>query len=64
VFALYLLLSGLERLLVEFVRRNKEVFAGLTGPQLESVALMVIGLVWLWLIARRRGVAALRASPA
>jgi phosphatidylglycerol:prolipoprotein diacylglycerol transferase len=64
VFALYLLLSGLERLLVEFIRRNAEVFAGLTAPQLESVALMVIGTVWLWLMVRRRGVAALRASPA
>jgi phosphatidylglycerol---prolipoprotein diacylglyceryl transferase len=64
VFALYLLLSGLERLLVEFIRRNAEVFAGLTAPQLESIALMVIGTVWLWLMTRRRGVAALRASPA
>ena len=64
VFALYLLLSGLERLLVEFIRRNAEVFAGLTAPQLESVALMVIGTVWLWLMTRRHGVAALRASPA
>jgi phosphatidylglycerol:prolipoprotein diacylglycerol transferase len=64
VFALYLLLSGLERLLVEFIRRNADVFAGLTAPQLESVALMAIGTVWLWLMTRRRGVAALRASPA
>jgi hypothetical protein len=40
------------------------VFAGLTAPQLESIALMVIGTVWLWLMTRRRGVAALRASPA
>ena len=29
--------SGLERFLVEFIRRNKEVFAGLTAPQLESI---------------------------
>ena len=27
VFALYLLCSGLERFLVEFIRRNTEVFA-------------------------------------
>jgi len=33
-----LLLSGTERLLIEFIRRNKEVALGLTGPQLESVA--------------------------
>ena len=31
----------LERFLVEFVRRNDDVFAGLTQPQLLSVAMMV-----------------------
>ena len=41
VFALYLLLSGLERFLVEFIRRNNEVLAGLTAPQLESLGLML-----------------------
>ena len=40
VFALYLLGSGLERFLVEFVRRNSEVLAGLTAPQLESLGLL------------------------
>jgi len=64
VFALYLLLSGFERFLVEFIRRNTEVFAGLTAPQLESVGLMAIGVAWLALMARRGGAAALRASPA
>ncbi len=64
VFALYLLLSGLERLLVEFIRRNSEVFAGLTAPQLESIGLMLIGAVWLAFIMRGRGLGALRASPA
>jgi phosphatidylglycerol:prolipoprotein diacylglycerol transferase len=60
VFALYLLLSGLERFLVEFIRRNHEVFAGLTSPQLESLGLVVIGSVWLAAMARRGGTAALR----
>ncbi|MFI5004240.1 MAG: prolipoprotein diacylglyceryl transferase [Solirubrobacterales bacterium] len=60
VFALYLLLSGLERFLVEFVRRNSEVFAGLTAPQLESVGLMIVGVVWLALMMRGRGLAGLR----
>ncbi|MDQ6810507.1 MAG: prolipoprotein diacylglyceryl transferase [Actinomycetota bacterium] len=58
VFALYLLLSGLERLLVEFIRRNSEVLAGLTGPQLESIALVAIGTAWLAALARRGGMAA------
>jgi phosphatidylglycerol---prolipoprotein diacylglyceryl transferase len=60
IFALYLLLSGLERFLVEFIRRNKEVFVGLTAPQLESIALMVIGSAWLFTLVHRGGMAALR----
>jgi phosphatidylglycerol---prolipoprotein diacylglyceryl transferase len=60
VFALYCLLSGLERFLVEFIRRNKEVLAGLTAPQLESVLLMIVGAVWLALMMRGRGLAGLR----
>jgi phosphatidylglycerol:prolipoprotein diacylglycerol transferase len=58
LFALYLVLSGLERFLVEFVRRNDEVWAGLTVPQIESVVLMVIGLAWIALASRRRAVLA------
>ncbi len=64
IFALYLLLSGLERFLVEFIRRNNEVFVGLTAPQLESVALIVIGSVWLLAMARPDGMSSLRVSTA
>ena len=56
LFALYLVLSGLERFLVEFIRRNDEVWAGLTVPQIESLALMVIGLGWIAVASRRRAV--------
>jgi phosphatidylglycerol:prolipoprotein diacylglycerol transferase len=62
VFALYLVLSGLERFLVEFIRRNKEVLAGLTAPQVESLVLLAIGLVWLALMTREGGLSALRAQ--
>jgi phosphatidylglycerol---prolipoprotein diacylglyceryl transferase len=62
VFALYLVGSGLERFLVEFIRRNKEVLAGLTAPQLESLVLLAIGLVWLGAMARRGGWAGLRSA--
>jgi len=64
IFALYLLLSGLERFLVEFIRRNKEVLIGLTAPQLESAALIVIGSVWLFMMVRRGGMSALRPAMA
>jgi phosphatidylglycerol---prolipoprotein diacylglyceryl transferase len=53
LFAAYLVLAGAERFLVEFVRRNDEVLAGLTAAQLESVALMVAGTVWIALATRR-----------
>ncbi|HXA54835.1 MAG TPA: prolipoprotein diacylglyceryl transferase family protein [Solirubrobacteraceae bacterium] len=62
VCALYCLFSGLERLLVEFIRRNHEVFIGLTAPQIESVILMIVGAVWLSLMMRGRGLAGLRAE--
>ena len=53
LFAFYMVLSGTERLLVEFVRRNHRVVAGLTTPQLESIGLMVVGGIWILVQARR-----------
>ena len=53
LFALYLVLAGAERFLVEFIRRNDEVLAGLTQAQLLSVAMMVAGGVWIATVARR-----------
>ena len=64
IFALYLLLSGLERFLVEFIRRNKEVLIGLTAPQIESAALIVIGTTWLFMMVRRGGMASPRGAAA
>jgi phosphatidylglycerol---prolipoprotein diacylglyceryl transferase len=55
LFALYLVLSGAERLLVEFVRRNHRVVAGLTAPQLESIGLLVAGMFWLFWMDRNGG---------
>ncbi|MEA2410641.1 MAG: phosphatidylglycerol---prolipoprotein diacylglyceryl transferase [Thermoleophilaceae bacterium] len=47
LFALYLVLSGVERLLVEFIRRNDEAALGLTLPQLISVGMILAGGAWL-----------------
>ena len=55
LFACYLVLAGTERFLVEFLRRNHEVAAGLTAPQFESLAMLAIGLLWVGLAARRGG---------
>ena len=58
LFALYLVLAGAERLLVEFVRRNDAVVAGLTLPQLISVGMIAAGAAFL--IARRDALGAPR----
>ena len=54
LFAIYLVAAGTERFLVEFIRRNDEVFAGLTAPQLQSLVLMLAGITWLAISAIRR----------
>jgi phosphatidylglycerol:prolipoprotein diacylglycerol transferase len=53
LFALYLLLAGAQRFLVEFVRRNEDVALGLTEAQLVSLVMMIAGAVWLLLAFRR-----------
>ena len=49
------MIAGLERFLVEFIRRNDDVALGLTAAQLESLALFVVGAVWLAVVGRRGG---------
>ena len=55
LFALYLVLAGIERFLIELIRRNQEVVAGLTLAQLISVALVAAGAAWLARGVPRRG---------
>ena len=45
LFALYLVLAGTERFLVEFIRRNDDVALGLTLAQLLSLAMIAGGIV-------------------
>jgi phosphatidylglycerol---prolipoprotein diacylglyceryl transferase len=52
LIGLYLVLAGVERFLVEFIRRNDAVFIGLTIPQLFSLAMVIGGTV---LMVARRG---------
>jgi phosphatidylglycerol:prolipoprotein diacylglycerol transferase len=62
LFALYLVLAGLERFLVELVRRNEAVLAGLTLAQLLSLAMIAAGVAWIAVVHGRRGT--LRAAEA
>jgi phosphatidylglycerol:prolipoprotein diacylglycerol transferase len=49
----YLVLSGLARFLVEFIRRNPKVLWGLSNAQLASAGSVVVGLGLIWWAARR-----------
>jgi phosphatidylglycerol---prolipoprotein diacylglyceryl transferase len=51
LFGLYLIIAGVERFLVEFIRRNDSVVGGLTLAQLFSLALLALGSAIL--MARR-----------
>lgn len=55
LFALYLVLAGLMRFLVEFIRTNEAVFAGLTMAQSISVAMIAGGVVWMLVVAKKYG---------
>jgi phosphatidylglycerol---prolipoprotein diacylglyceryl transferase len=59
LFAAYLVLAGLERFLVEFLRRNPDVALGLTQPQLVALAAAAAGTAWL---TARRGALAVPAT--
>lgn len=49
----YLVLTGLARFLVEFIRRNPKVFWGLSNAQLASVGAMIAGAGVIWWCATR-----------
>src|SRR5262249_55363000 len=55
LFAIYLVYAGTERFLVEFIRRNDAVALGLTSAQLESLGMMIAGIVWVYAVKRRHG---------
>ncbi len=48
VFSVYLLLSGVARFAVEFIKRNPEVVLGLVNAQLIAAVSIVAGLVGWW----------------
>jgi phosphatidylglycerol:prolipoprotein diacylglycerol transferase len=53
VFAFYLILTGVARFLVEFIRINPRSFFEMTNAQTASVASMVAGILLFMLLLRR-----------
>jgi phosphatidylglycerol:prolipoprotein diacylglycerol transferase len=43
LFGLYLMIAGIERFLIEFIRRNEDVVVGLTQAQLIALGMLALG---------------------
>jgi phosphatidylglycerol---prolipoprotein diacylglyceryl transferase len=64
LFALWLVLAGVERFLIEFLRRNPAELLGLTQPQLVSIVMVAGGGAWLWLRRNAQPVPAVQETAA
>lgn len=53
MFMIYLVLAGLERFAIEFLRINPRVYAGLTQYQLFAAGLVAAGLIGWWYFTRQ-----------
>jgi phosphatidylglycerol---prolipoprotein diacylglyceryl transferase len=53
VFAVYLVLTGVARFLVEFIRINPRSFFGLTNAQAASVVSVIAGATLWWRVAKK-----------
>ena len=53
IFCNYLILTGVARFLIEFIRINPRSFLGLTNAQAASLASLLVGAVLLWRIKSR-----------
>ena len=47
LFAIYLILAGTERFIIEFIRTNQKYLIGLSGAQIISVIMFIIGAILL-----------------
>lgn len=54
LFTVYLMLAGLERLMVEFIRLNPRILFGLSEAQLVSIVLIVVGIVGFYYFTKNK----------
>lgn len=57
VFAAYLVLTGIERFLVEFIRINPRSFFGMTNAQTAGLTSIIVGALLWWKLRKARQVA-------
>jgi phosphatidylglycerol:prolipoprotein diacylglycerol transferase len=59
----YLLLTGIARFMVEFIRRNPKVLWGLSNAQLASAGAVVAGIILIWWAAAHPATSPDEATP-
>ncbi len=64
LFALYLIAAGIERFLIEFLRRNDAVALGLTQAQFLSIAMIAAGAIAIAVAAGRGSLRRAEGDPA
>ncbi len=58
LFAMYLMIAGFERFMIEFLRLNEDVAIGLTQAQLLSLVMILTGGTWIAVVQSRDGIRA------
>lgn len=58
VFAQYLILTGVARFLVEFIRINPRSFFGMTNAQTAALGSIILGVILIWHLRRQKRAAA------
>jgi phosphatidylglycerol:prolipoprotein diacylglycerol transferase len=53
IFCGYLILTGIARFLIEFIRINPRSFFGMSNAQTASVASVLLGVIILWRVRRQ-----------
>jgi phosphatidylglycerol:prolipoprotein diacylglycerol transferase len=56
LFMIYLVLAGLERFMIEFLRLNPRILVGLSEAQLISLLLIGAGLIGWWKLSVKQPV--------
>jgi phosphatidylglycerol:prolipoprotein diacylglycerol transferase len=54
LFTVYLMLAGMERLLVEFIRLNPRILFGLSEAQVISIILMIVGVAGYFYFTKKK----------
>jgi len=63
LFTVYLMLAGLERFAVEFIRLNPKLFFGLSEAQLISIILMAAGIIGYYYFTKKKDLKRYKPPP-